>query len=399
MTLLQHLQARIRKHPKTQHWQAIFYAYDAAEGRWVRRMKSTKTTSKIKASAIAHELQQFALRAAGQGSDTAITRDYVLDTLNHILRLAGHQTVRESCAWDQYAANWIDLQKRRVTASTLGGNRSAIDHFTQWLGAKKTIPINQITGQMVQAWYGAVLDSGLRPSSGNIYLNVLKRIFKRAHAEGLCDRNPTDLVTRQQNQKSIRETFSVQEIAKILAHLRETKQAEWLTLTLFSLCTAQRLSDCATANWSQITEANGTLVWTITQKKTQNQIAIPIVEPLLSHLQQMATANHQGPIMPELCHLMQKQPSRLSNKFVRILEAAGIQREVGNVQGAGYKITNKSFHCFRHTTNSLMANAGIARDIRRKITGHKSDAMNDHYTHLEMKTTLQALKQGLEGIA
>lgn len=392
---LQHIQATIRTHPRTQHWQAVFYAYDASAGRWLRRMKSTKTTSKVKAAAIAHELQQFAIRAAGQGSDSAITRDYVISTLNHILRLAGHEEVHETSPWDRYAQQWIDLQRTRITPSSLASAQSAVDKFNDWLGSKKSMPINQITGQLVQRWYAEAMADGMRPSSANVYLGTLKRILKRAHAEGMCDRNPADFVTKEHNQESVREPFTSEEIAQILQHLRHTEQAELLTLTLFGICTAQRLTDCANASWAQITQTqDGTFIWSLKQEKTKAKLNIPIVEPLASHLTQVPESQRQGHLMPTMARIA-RQGSKLSVMFIQALQDAGIELNICTAEGKSRKITNKSFHSLRHTTNSLLANAGIPIDIRRKITGHASDRMNAHYTHLDMKTTLAALQQGL----
>jgi Phage integrase family len=45
-----------------------------------------------------------------------------------------------------------------------------------------------------------------------------------------------------------------------------------------------------------------------------------------------------------------------------------------------------SFHSLRHSFKSAMANADVPLEIRQKLTGHASQDMNKHYTHLELET-------------
>jgi integrase len=62
------------------------------------------------------------------------------------------------------------------------------------------------------------------------------------------------------------------------------------------------------------------------------------------------------------------------------------------VQGKGTrKFTKRSFHSLRHSFNSALANAGVAEEIRMKLTGHASKAMNDRYTHLQVAALKNAV--------
>jgi hypothetical protein len=38
-------------------------------------------------------------------------------------------------------------------------------------------------------------------------------------------------------------------------------------------------------------------------------------------------------------------------------------------------------------------NKGVDQELRRKLTGHKSDAMNDRYTRTEMQTLRDAVNK------
>jgi site-specific recombinase XerD len=50
-----------------------------------------------------------------------------------------------------------------------------------------------------------------------------------------------------------------------------------------------------------------------------------------------------------------------------------------------------SFHSLRHSFNSAMANAGVSQELRQRLTGHASKAINDRYTHTELETLRKAV--------
>jgi integrase len=57
----------------------------------------------------------------------------------------------------------------------------------------------------------------------------------------------------------------------------------------------------------------------------------------------------------------------------------------------GRNVSRLSFHSLRHSFNSAMANADVPLEIRQKLTGHASQDMNKHYTHLELETVRRAV--------
>ncbi len=68
------------------------------------------------------------------------------------------------------------------------------------------------------------------------------------------------------------------------------------------------------------------------------------------------------------------------------MEKAKVAGEVARERKGewGRTINTLSFHSLRHSFNSIMANAGVAQEIRQKFTGHSSAEMNKRYTHHEL---------------
>ena len=390
-----HASAKIYRHPNSPYFQAYFLLWDAQKGRWKPATKSTRCTDEARALAIARKYEQVALKAAGTDGEGRITRQFVEEAINSILETSGLPKYVPTCTWDDYSQTWLAIQKPRLNAGSYKSYVSNIASLTKWLGKQKGRHLESFTGEHLQQWYQDQIDQGRKPSRVNNVTKTLRAVFDRARAEGYCTRNPVDLIMRQHGGSDVRDTFTPEDITQIIAHLTSTQQHDWFTVFLIGLCTGQRLQDCAQANWKQFRIEGETLVWMLTQGKTGTTVAVPIVEPLAAHLK--ARQQSTGPLVPSLAGIRSAGRRGLSAQFSRILDKAGIERgkRERKTGSKGQTWTGKTFHSLRHTTNSLLANAGVSPDVRRQILGHASDKMNARYTHLQIKTTLEGLKKAL----
>ena len=71
----------------------------------------------------------------------------------------------------------------------------------------------------------------------------------------------------------------------------------------------------------------------------------------------------------------------MSEAFKRIMVKAGIpiEKRLEAAGGIGRGRNKLSFHSFRHSLNSAMANAGVTREIRQKLLGHRDADTNKVY--------------------
>lgn len=386
--------AKVYRHPRSKYYQAVFQAWDAAQGKFVQRMQSTKAADKATALSIAREFEKVARAVAPHDGHATWTRESALDAVNAILRLAGAPTVIETRSFQDYAASWLESIKSRTRSGAQYA--SYIKMFGEWLPGPT--PLNRIDADMLTRWHAEMVEQGRSVTTLKLVKDTLRRIFDRAKYEGFCQRNPADLLQVSASPPAARETFSATELTKLLTHLEREGLDDWRTLVLVGLCTAQRMRDCARMMWSQI-EGD---VWACRQSKSARKgsegklVRVPIVEPLRSHLaahRARATALY---VMPSLS----KAPAGMSIQFTRLLEASGIQLATTAKRGPKANRRNRlSFHCLRHTTNSLMANAGISQDVRRAILGHANEAINSIYTHMDDATTADGLAAALKRFA
>lgn len=110
---------------------------------------------------------------------------------------------------------------------------------------------------------------------------------------------------------------------------------------------------------------------------------------LEDHLQSIA-GDKGGTISPGLASLATSGRSGLSRKFLAIMEKAEISNDAKN-NGGQRKFSQLSFHALRASFNSVLHNQGVSQEVRKKLTGHKSDAVNDRYTRTELKTLRKAV--------
>ncbi|PYK16673.1 MAG: hypothetical protein DME55_11620 [Verrucomicrobia bacterium] len=83
--------------------------------------------------------------------------------------------------------------------------------------------------------------------------------------------------------------------------------------------------------------------------------------------------------------LAQRDASALSKHFGKIMGRAHIeQRVIRAKSGAGQSVNALSFHSLRHSFTSILANCGVAEEVRMLLTGHTTRAIHQRYSHHDL---------------
>jgi integrase len=79
----------------------------------------------------------------------------------------------------------------------------------------------------------------------------------------------------------------------------------------------------------------------------------------------------------------------LSRQFADLMGRAGLveKKKHRKIDGKAGRVGRRegsalSFHSFRHTTTSMLKNAGVSSAIAEEFVGHNSAEMNRIYTHI-----------------
>lgn len=162
------------------------------------------------------------------------------------------------------------------------------------------------------------------------------------------------------------------------------------------LYTGQRLGDLARLTWANL-DLTREEVRFVT-KKTGRQVILPLVRPLIAYTVALPAADDpQQPLFPSAFKAVSLtgKVGTLSNRFHALLVSAGLaaarsHAATGKGRNGKRQQTEISFHALRHTSTSLLKNAGVSDVVAREFVGHESAAISKQYTHIETATLRQA---------
>lgn len=336
--------------------------------------RSTGTPNRQAAQLIADAYEKSAKAAkAGRFNETQARK-----VLNDILERAGEKTMNGDTV-ESYFKQWLGKHSNKATSERY--TRIA-DMFIKSLGKNSDAYLSSITHKDISGFIESRRESGMAPSTVKVDLKILNNAFNLARKMEIIDANPVEkAMTLQPKFKASleRKPFTIEQVSKLV----QTATGEWLTLILLGYYTGARLVDCATMKWDNVDFDRHIL--TYTAQKTKTVSSVPLSAQLESHLLKLASTDSHNPFLsPSLSNRKSCGVGGLSGVFGALMAKAGIDPEI--IKGNGIKnFSQLSFHSLRHTFNSLLANNGVDQETRKKLIGHKTDAVNTGYTHLDIE--------------
>lgn len=384
-------------------------AFTDASGR--RRLTSTKRTDRPAALAEADRLQRAADLLAGRTGPATLSRELApaileryLDlvrkaqageltaadgqaAVNHLLIATGQDALPNSTArafFESYLANKTTTR----AAATAKRYAAVVQRFCDFLGPRADRPLRLVTSADISAFRDREAATGLNPATVNLSLVFVRSVLEQARREGATDRNVAEATDYLAADHAERRAFTREEITRLLA----VASLDWQTAIRLAIYAGFRLSDATALRWSQFDAARGVILHR--PKKESRARAAKTREtvcpaPLVEWLQA-----RQGvgavPITPSLTGRPTNNKNGLSAEFNKLLAAAGIAR-VFTAEGGGVRrVADVGFHALRHTAASLLANAGVAQDVRLDHMGH-SARVAKVYTHRQAEAVRTAL--------
>jgi site-specific recombinase XerD len=339
-------------------------------------MRSTrlphKTTAKRVAKAVADEMER-AGRETRQPD--VIDEHWAQSRIEAMLRLANVASPRKSVSWSAAAAGWLEAKSAKPRS--LEKYRTDIAHFTRWLGVRAGHDLRGITADDIADFRRSLAESGLAESTVVFTIKAVRSVLRRAVLLRQIDANPAELVSLQRtNGGTSRKTFARDEISAILA----AAEPEWRTACLFGFYYGMRIGDATRRRHEEIQDS---VLHFVPEKKSRKGVVVSV--PLMGELTGLTG---KGLITPALASMTASVASR---NFIRLLDKAGVTRTISKQTGKGRRQTDKSFHSWRHTTNSLLVDAGVDQRVRQLICDHDSTKVSNNYTHASIETMSKAI--------
>jgi integrase len=371
--------ASLRKKDRSPFW---FACYTLPDGR--RTQRSTGTTERRKALALAVKYEQAADAAAAGRFTEAAARRVIAD----IYALANAEAMPNSTCRSFFKV-WLDRKSLEADGNTHERYTGVVNKFLNHIGRKADADIKKITPTDVAGFRDAAVQR-LAVGTANLMLKVLRSAFGVAQREGLTDDNPAERVAilKKRQMDSERRPFTLPELKRMM----NVADYEWRGMILFGLYTGQRLGDIAELTCSNLDLEQNEI--RLTTGKTGRRQILPLATPLLEYVNKLPVADAPDmPLFPNACEIVQHQgrTGSLSNQFHKILVAAGLAEKrshhsTGKGRNASREQNGISFHSLRHTATTLLKAAGVSDAVAREFVGHDSAAVSQNYTHIPTDT-------------
>jgi integrase len=378
-----------------------YISYRTPDGH--QRFRSTKETDRRKAEAFATAVEaSLGKGKVGSFTETAarsILADLYQQINGHALRFMSVETWFETCL------QRVHKMRGRTTHQRYA---AVIGHFLKFIGPTRSkAPLESLSADEIQRFADSRLAEGRASKTVQNDLKPVGKFLRDAERKGLLLRSPMGSVEIPEAAGESRDPYSEPELSSLLTFLGASKTPEgrplpqgdrerrcnWTTAVNLGLYLGARLGDCTNLRWSNVDFTRKQVRFIPEKSRKKQELVIPMHSDLETYLLALPSADKaDGYVCPVLGGREAGKRGQLSNEFSGILESAGIDRRAGREKtGKGRTFYRLGFHSLRHTFNSMMADAGVSIELRSKLTGHTTLAMNDRYTHLADATKRRAI--------
>jgi integrase len=361
-----------------------YCAYRLPNGK--RAFRSTKQTDRKAAEEFCRKLEY----ASHESKAGRLTEARARELISEIVEHATGEPLRNYTAED-WLREWVQSKKATKAEGTFLRYESAINNFLSSLGPRAKLNVNQIAPRDVLRFRDAEVADGKSPSTANDRIKIVQMAFTSARRQGLITHNPAEAVEMLPvDGERARQPFTIEQVRAIL----KAAQGDWRGAIMVALYTGARLQDVANMRWGSVDLENKWI--SFRASKTKQRIKLPMHNTLHDFLLELpAPDSDKAFLFPSLAGKGTGGRSGLSMAFKRIMERAKVRGEVVRERTGekGRTVNTLSFHSFRHTLTSILANEGVPVEVRQKFTGHASAEMNQHYTHHEIETLRAAVEK------
>ncbi len=284
------------------------------------------------------------------------------------------------------ATSWLRMKLPALKTSTRERYATSLDHVIEAIG---DIYLDRLTSSDIVRFR----DSGkAAPPTINSWLRILKSMLADVcHEAGIP--NPAARVSalREHKRPASEKALSGEELALLLETTKE-HEPDWYPLFATLAFSGMRLGEVTALEWPDVEFANRVIrirraryKQEADTTKTGSVRSVPIsgllVEVLRDHRRTLLATQSKG-LASNLVF-----PSRtggyvwnssIRDALIRVKEVAQLERRF-------------TPHGFRYTFNSLMRQTA-ADHIVRSMTGHTTEAMTEHYSHVSTSEKAEAME-------
>ena len=367
---------RLKPANRSPYW---FACYTDSTGR--RLKKSTGLTSKSKALEVAHRLQ----KASDEARRGVLTEARTRELLSEVLQTVNGEGLRVFTL-EQWLDHFVKQKRKSRSDKTAARHEQMMREFIEFLGPRARLNIAAITSKDIADFRDHREGQGLAPATVNLDITILSAAFNAAWKQGHISVNPCAAIEPLKDKAQRKHVFTPEQVSALV----KTAEGDWKGLVLLAFYTGARLSDAANLRWSNVDLVSEIKTIRFQPTKGGNEVVTAVHSALEDFLLSLPTPKSDDAFL--FPSLAQRNVSPLSKAFRKIMEEARIeQRVIRERSKSGRSVNALSFHSLRHSFSSILANAGIAEEVRMTLTGHTTRAIHRGYTHHELQRLRDAV--------
>lgn len=282
--------------------------------------------------------------------------------------------------WQRYETS----PSKNITDGTRRVYRVQWNHFVVWLKDHYPLALrsHQITRPMAQEFADYVWNVlKLAPSTYNKAIETCREVFNFAMDFDDDLNNPFARIKKAPKQTIRREIFTDDELRLIFSDEDE----EFVRFCAIGLYTTQRLEVARKIRWEQF--SNDLSYLEVVHKKTGADGTMVVPSALREILERVPKEERHGFVCPSYAdHDGPYICLKFRRKMIKLGIVANTERE-----GRGLlKTCVHGYHSFRHTAVTLALRNGATSAQVKRLAGHATTAMQEHYTHFGAEDAGQA---------
>ncbi len=307
---------------------------------------------------------------------------------------------------ERFLQRWLESKKRAVSAKSWLNFSGIVSDFLEWLGARRTEPMVEITPRVVADFRDAEVARGKAGTTVNKALSVLGQAFEEAVTQMALERNPTKgmRIKRADDKAQERKPFTFDQFRELVRRTAPGEKSnrgnevhpDWQTFIITTGYTGGRQQEIAQLEWANVNLA--AKVIGLRRTKNGDVHYMPMHPALHLHLSSIAAReSNKGLGEFVLPHLSGMENRTLSKIFREtILPRIGISQpyaERSVEKGVGRKLAEYSIHSLRHSLATWLRVAGVEEMMRMRLVGHEDEKVSRNYTHTEMVQAAQEIEK------
>ena len=271
--------------------------------------------------------------------------------------------------WQLYE-KFISRRDRKPGARLIKQRRKNLDDFIEWTKTEYPVASAEEVNFDCATAYADYLKrkSGLKDKSRKEYIGNLSTIWNAASAFHDL-KNPWKNVQPAVRDGERHAAFTREEEAAVLAAAKASAVPHWYEACLIARWTGLRKHDVAMLEWKDVDIEKGVIK--TKPIKTQGYditVEVPMVAVLHDALRKLYASKRRY-VLPEFARAYPGDPDDCT--FASILKAAGV------------KDPTITFHSWRHTFRTRLAEAGVSSDLAKRLGGWTQDATVQRYDHAD----------------